>query len=219
MTGEVVSVDGGSSIVSTVRPSGGAGAWDFGSLDARTYGRHEMCVGVLATRRTGKGVAMTAGRQVGFVGLGNMGGRMTRRLVAAGVRVVGYDTRGGQAESVGAVPPKRSGTCARGLRSCCCRCRTAGPWSPWCRRRPESDGLLSFARPGQVIIDLSTAAPSSTQRLHAALAERGIEYLDAGISGGAAAAERGTLTIMVGGAAAALESVRWVSGRSRPRSC
>jgi hypothetical protein len=37
MTGEVVSVDGGSSIVSTVRPSGGAGAWDFGALDERTY--------------------------------------------------------------------------------------------------------------------------------------------------------------------------------------
>jgi len=39
MTGEVVSVDGGSSVVSTVRASGGAGAWDFGTLDARTY-RH-----------------------------------------------------------------------------------------------------------------------------------------------------------------------------------
>lgn len=38
LTGEVVSVDGGSSIVSTVRSSGGAGAWDFGGLDARTYG-------------------------------------------------------------------------------------------------------------------------------------------------------------------------------------
>lgn len=41
MTGEVVSVDGGSSIVSTVRPSGGAGAWDFAALDARTYGEEE----------------------------------------------------------------------------------------------------------------------------------------------------------------------------------
>jgi hypothetical protein len=41
MTGEVVSVDGGSSIVSTVRPSGGAGAWDFGALDERTYRREE----------------------------------------------------------------------------------------------------------------------------------------------------------------------------------
>jgi len=42
MTGEVVSVDGGSSIVSTVRASGGAGAWDFGALDARTYRREEQ---------------------------------------------------------------------------------------------------------------------------------------------------------------------------------
>jgi enoyl-[acyl-carrier-protein] reductase (NADH) len=41
MTGEVVSVDGGSSIVSTVRPSGGAGAWDFRSLDERTYRRED----------------------------------------------------------------------------------------------------------------------------------------------------------------------------------
>jgi NAD(P)-dependent dehydrogenase (short-subunit alcohol dehydrogenase family) len=39
ITGEVVSVDGGSSIVSTVRASGGAGAWDFGALDERTYRR------------------------------------------------------------------------------------------------------------------------------------------------------------------------------------
>ena len=41
MTGEVVSVDGGSAIVSTVRPSGGAGAWDFAGLDERTYRREE----------------------------------------------------------------------------------------------------------------------------------------------------------------------------------
>jgi len=38
MTGEVVSVDGGAAIMSTVRPSGGAGAWDFASLDERTHG-------------------------------------------------------------------------------------------------------------------------------------------------------------------------------------
>ena len=78
--------------------------------------------------------------------------------------------------------------------------------------RPAADGLLAFARPGQVLIDLSTSAPSSTQRIAAALAERGVHYLDAGISGGAAAAEKGTLTIMAGGEAAVLDSVRWVFG-------
>jgi 3-hydroxyisobutyrate dehydrogenase len=78
--------------------------------------------------------------------------------------------------------------------------------------RPEADGLISFARPGQVIVDLSTSRPSSTQRIAALLAEREVHFLDAGISGGAAAAEKGTLTIMAGGTAAALESVRWVFG-------
>ena len=168
---------------------------------------------------------MTTGQQVGFVGLGNMGGRMTRRLVEAGVRVVGYDTRAGQAASVGAVAAESLGdVCAgtevvllslpdsRAVESVVLGSRpdaiSRGGDPPY----PPQDGLLSFAQPGQVIIDLSTSAPSSTQRLHAALAERGVEYLDAGISGGAAAAEKGTLTIMVGGAAAALESVRWVFG-------
>jgi len=167
-----------------------------------------------------------AGRQVGFVGLGNMGGRMTRRLVGAGVRVVGYDTRSGQAASVGADPAVALGDVCDGTevvllslpdsraveavvfgaRPEAVNSRVDAP--PY----PPAGGLLDFARPGQVIIDLSTSAPSSTQRIHAALAERGVEYLDAGISGGAAAAEKGTLTIMVGGSADALESVRWAFG-------
>jgi 3-hydroxyisobutyrate dehydrogenase-like beta-hydroxyacid dehydrogenase len=63
-------------------------------------------------------------------------------------------------------------------------------------------------RAGQVIVDLSTAAPSSTMRLHELLAGKGVEFLDAGISGGAAAADKGTLTIMVGGGEAALDRLR-----------
>ena len=156
---------------------------------------------------------MTAGRQVGFVGLGNMGGRMTRRLVAAGARVIGYDAQAGQAASAGAVPAEALGDVCEGTEVVLLSLPDSrAVESVVLGTRPESDGLLSFARPGQVIIDLSTSAPSSTQRIHAALAERGVEYLDAGISGGAAAAEKGTLTIMVGGSAAALESVRWVFG-------
>ncbi|MEV4089105.1 NAD(P)-dependent oxidoreductase, partial [Nonomuraea fuscirosea] len=61
------------------------------------------------------------------------------------------------------------------------------------------DGLLAHARKGQVIVDLSTAAPGSTRRLAGLLAAEGARLIDAGVSGGAAAAERGTLTIMAGG--------------------
>jgi len=69
-------------------------------------------------------------------------------------------------------------------------------------------GLLEHARDGQVIVDLSTANPASTRALHDELHPRGVRYLDAGISGGAAGAEQGTLTLMVGGDAAALARVK-----------
>jgi 3-hydroxyisobutyrate dehydrogenase len=137
-------------------------------------------------------------RRVGFVGLGNMGGRMTRRLVEGGIGVVGYDARAGQAASAGAVAAEALGDVCEGTEVVLLSL-------------PDSRAVESVVL-GKVIIDLSTSAPSSTQRIHAALAERGVEYLDAGISGGAAAAEKGTLTIMVGGSAAALESARWVFG-------
>ncbi len=146
-------------------------------------------------------------RQVGFVGLGNMGGRMTRRLVGAGITVVGYDVRDGQAAAAGAVP---AGSPAEVCAGSDCVLLSL----------PDSTvvesvvlgygGLAAAARSGQVIIDLSTAAPASTRRIHAALGALGVEYLDAGISGGAAAAEQGTLTIMAGGSAAALDAIRWV---------
>ena len=53
-------------------------------------------------------------------------------------------------------------------------------------------GLLASARAGQVVVDLSTAAPASTVRICAALAERDVAFVDAGISGGAAAAMKRT---------------------------
>jgi 3-hydroxyisobutyrate dehydrogenase len=155
-----------------------------------------------------------SGRQAGFVGLGNMGGRMTRRLTGAGITVVGYDVRDGQAAAAGAVPADSPGAVCAGS-----ECVLLSlPDSKVVESVVLGDGggvggaggLLAAASPGQVIIDLSTAAPASTRLIHDALAERGVEYLDAGISGGAAAAEQGTLTIMVGGSESALAAVRWV---------
>jgi 3-hydroxyisobutyrate dehydrogenase-like beta-hydroxyacid dehydrogenase len=68
-------------------------------------------------------------------------------------------------------------------------------------------GVLAHARVGQVVVDLSTADPRSSVRIHDALAQREVAFLDAGISGGAAAAEKGSLTLMVGGDARALARV------------
>lgn len=142
---------------------------------------------------------------VGMVGLGNMGGRMCRRLVSAGYPVHGVDADPTRASAAGAEPLSTPADLAAG----CDIIFLSLPDSSVIEsvvRGPQ--GLLGAARPGQIVVDLSTADPASTRAIHDDLAKRGSRYLDAGISGGAAAADKGTLTLMVGGDADALETVR-----------
>ncbi|HEX6447976.1 MAG TPA: NAD(P)-dependent oxidoreductase [Trebonia sp.] len=154
----------------------------------------------------GSGRAGAGGRgPVGMVGTGNMGGRMARRLVDAGYPVLAVDTEPARITACGA-------TAADNLAELAVACDVI------MLSLPDSsvieavvrgaDGLRENARDGQIIVDLSTANPASTRSLHGDLAARGVRFLDAGISGGAAAAEKGTLTLMVGGDAAALAAVR-----------
>ena len=143
--------------------------------------------------------------KVGFVGLGNMGGRITRRIVTGGYSVLGYD-----------IDPTRAA--ASGAASAVSPAAVADKTDIVILSLPDSpvveavvlgdDGILGAARPGQVVVDLSTSSPSSTLELHRRLDERDVDLVDAGISGGAAAAEQGSLTIMAGGAEAALDRVR-----------
>ncbi|MDV3128830.1 NAD(P)-dependent oxidoreductase [Mycobacterium sp. 21AC1] len=143
--------------------------------------------------------------RIGFIGLGNMGGRMTACIVRAGVGVLGFDTRDGAAEALGA---KTAATAAAVVRDCDVVLLSL-PDSSVVEAVVYSDpAFLEAVRPGQVIVDLSTSAPASTRRIAADVAARAASYLDAGISGGAAAAEKGTLTLMVGGDAAAAEIAR-----------
>jgi 3-hydroxyisobutyrate dehydrogenase len=138
---------------------------------------------------------------VGVVGLGNMGGRIARRLVDGGEDVVGFDLDAARAADAGA---RAAGSLAE----------VAGAADVVLLSLPDSnaieavvDALEGDLRAGQVVVDLSTAAPASTVAIHERLAARGVAYVDAGISGGAAAAEAGTLTIMAGGDAEALDAV------------
>lgn len=144
--------------------------------------------------------------RVGFIGLGNMGGRMTRRLVDAGIAVLGYDTARERVDAAGA---KAAGTVGEVLAFADVVMMSL-PDSKVVEAVVESeDGVLAHCREGQIVVDLSTAAASSTIRLAQRFAERGVRYVDAGISGGAAAAEKGSLTLMVGGAADAVAALQW----------
>lgn len=146
--------------------------------------------------------------EIGFVGLGNMGGRMARRLVDAGSTVVGHDPVPGRAEDAGADPAPSPAQVARRCPVVLLSLPDSTVVEPVLR---GPDGVFAGRAGGgavTTVVDLSTASPESTVALAGEAAERGITFLDAGISGGAAAAEKGTLTIMAGGDAAALDSVR-----------
>jgi 3-hydroxyisobutyrate dehydrogenase-like beta-hydroxyacid dehydrogenase len=143
--------------------------------------------------------------QIGFVGLGNMGGRIVRHIVESGAPVSGFDTRPKVVAASGVSPAASVAATAKGSgliflslpNTPAVEAVVLGP-----------DGLLNASHSGQVIVDLGTSAPDSTRRLAAQFAERGATFLDAGISGGAAAADAGTLTLMVGGEQAGLEQAR-----------
>ncbi|WP_213941807.1 NAD(P)-binding domain-containing protein [Pseudomonas sp. dw_612] len=146
-------------------------------------------------------------KTIGFVGLGNMGGRMTRCLVDSGLTVLGYDPQPQRVHAAGA-------QLAASIREIADKADVillSLPDSKVVEMVVEGvDGLLQHCREGQTIVDLSTAAASSTIRLNGLFAQRGVQYVDAGISGGAAAAQKGTLTLMVGGDVSTIEALDWV---------
>ena len=67
-----------------------------------------------------------------------------------------------------------------------------------------ADGALGAMRAGTVLVDHTTASAQIAREIHAAATARGIDFLDAPVSGGQAGAENGKLTIMVGGEAAVM---------------
>lgn len=150
-----------------------------------------------------------SGTRVGFIGLGNMGGRMTRCIVAGGVPVLGFDKNERAPARFGAAQAASVSQVVRETDIIL----LSLPDSTIIEKVVESeDGILEHVRAGQVIADMSTASAASTRRLSARFREKGAFFVDAGISGGAAAAEEGALTLMVGGDGDAISRLEQVFG-------
>ncbi|HYB19495.1 MAG TPA: NAD(P)-dependent oxidoreductase [Thermodesulfobacteriota bacterium] len=150
--------------------------------------------------------------KIGFIGLGIMGLPMCKRLIQAGYQVIIRDLKPNPVKALkelGAL----SGNTAREVSAQTDLLITMLP-TPAVTREVllGTDGAIHGLRPGSLYVDMSTSNPTLTKEIHQALKEKGVEMLDAPVSGGMQGAVAGTLTIMVGGDSRSLETAKPVLG-------
>ncbi|MGO9310515.1 MAG: NAD(P)-dependent oxidoreductase [Spirochaetia bacterium] len=136
--------------------------------------------------------------RIGFVGLGIMGRPMAENL-AKKFEVVGYDVRQSRMAGLTGVAAARS---AAELAALCPVVCLSLPSAAVVEEAVFGSGRLAESlKQGSLLIDLSTGLPSLSRRIAARLAERGIDFADAPVSGGEAGARSASLAIMVGASA------------------
>ena len=146
--------------------------------------------------------------QLGFIGLGTMGGRITKRLLEAGHPVIGYNRTKAKAQWLldagmqwGETPRQVAASAevvfSMVTNTAALQAITDGP-----------DGLLAGLGPGKVYCDMSTVSPAFSRRLAERVAELGAQMLDVPVSGSVITLEQGNLSLMVGGDPDAFEHVK-----------
>jgi 3-hydroxyisobutyrate dehydrogenase-like beta-hydroxyacid dehydrogenase len=146
-------------------------------------------------------------RPIGFVGLGQMGGPMTRRLRAAAYELVVHDVRREAVQALVAEGAKPAGSLAE-VAARAAVVLVSLPTPEVVRAVALGPDGLIHGSAIRTYVDLSTTGQAVALQVATALAERGIVTLDAPVSGGVRGAREGTLAVMAAGPAAALERVR-----------
>lgn len=146
--------------------------------------------------------------KIAFIGLGNMGGPMASNLLDAGHDLVVFDL----------IPEALEAAVAKGATAADSAAEAAAAGDILISMLPAgvhvndlylgNGGVMDAVRDGTLLIDCSTIDAETSRRVAAAAAERGLEMLDAPVSGGTGGAKAGTLTFIVGGPAPALEHAR-----------
>lgn len=160
-----------------------------------------------------RATAPLPGKRVGFVGLGAMGTPIATNLLAAGQPLLVRDADpASQGRFISEHPDADGATDLASFADCDVVVLVL----------PNSDivddvvlaegGLLAHLRPGAVIVDMGSSVPARTRDLAKAAAARGVDVLDAPVSGGVARARAGDLAIMVGGDTDVLDAVRPLLG-------
>jgi 3-hydroxyisobutyrate dehydrogenase len=137
--------------------------------------------------------------KLGFIGLGNMGVRVAKRLLDHGYQVEVYDRNPAKAQAI----IEHGGTVAENILELAhdadviLSCLTNDEAVQSVYTSPA--GVFSGAKPGTIVLEMSTISPDASRELHRVGAQVGIEVLDVAISGSTPAAEQGTLTLLAGG--------------------
>ncbi|MBV1877276.1 MAG: 3-hydroxyisobutyrate dehydrogenase [Pseudomonadales bacterium] len=145
---------------------------------------------------------------IGFIGLGNMGGPMASNLLKAGHKVKVFDLMPAAVEKLAA----SGATVCQDAKQACDDVQVLISMLPASIHVENlylgEAGILSSIAPQTLVVDCSTIAPETSRLVAANAAERGIQMLDAPVSGGVGGAVAATLTFIVGGEKAALELAR-----------
>lgn len=145
---------------------------------------------------------------LGFVGLGAMGGRVTKRLLDAGHSVIGYNRTQSKAQWLLDAGMRR-GESPRSVAESADIVFTMVTNTAALRQVFNgSDGILSGLGKGKVYIDMSTVSPAASRHLASQVLEKGAHMLDSPVSGSVITLEQGNLSLMVGGDETIFEQVR-----------
>jgi 2-hydroxy-3-oxopropionate reductase len=145
---------------------------------------------------------------LGFIGLGLMGKSMARNLLKAGFPLMVHNRSQAAVDELVAESATAAGS-PKELAAQVDIVFTCLPDSPDVELVAlGAEGVIEAAHEGLIFVDHSTIKPETARRIASALAEKGVTSLDAPVSGGDVGAREGTLSIMVGGDATALERAR-----------
>lgn len=137
--------------------------------------------------------------KIGFIGIGIMGFPMACNILKAGYPLIAYNTSEPALANIVREGAERGESCAQVAKNCDIII-TMLPNSPDVRKAVLGEGgILEGVCHGQIYIDMSSIAPLVTRSIAQELAKKGIDMLDAPVSGGQEKAQTGTLAIMVGG--------------------
>jgi 3-hydroxyisobutyrate dehydrogenase len=145
---------------------------------------------------------------VGFIGVGNMGNPMASNILKNGFSMTVFDKNSQAMENLVEAGAKRAASAKEVVESAEI-VLTCLPGSPEVEGLYlDSGGVIELAKPGTVLVDLSSVLPSTPRKLEARAKACGVDYLESPVSGGVTGARAATLAVMTGGDAAVLERVR-----------